>query len=264
MTRTPDQIMEQLLEADRLWLFLDYDGTLVDFAPTPEHAVPDPEVVAIVERLTRCRQVRVAVISGRRLSQVQQLMPIPNILLGGTYGVELQTRHGEIVYRAKFNTVRPILEELKSRWLPSIARRQGFFLEDKGWALALHARFAADADAEQVLSSARAAAVELATSPEFRLLHGERFIEVAPAIAHKGRTVAYVLERFPWSDALPCYLGDDNKDEEAFEIVKTCEGVAMLVAAEPRTTYADARLASPQQAQHWLNQLAELLSAKGN
>ncbi len=263
MTCTPDQIMEQLLEADRLWLFLDYDGTLVDFAPTPEHAVPDSEVIALVEQLTRRQQIRVAVISGRRLSQVQQLVPIPNVLLGGTYGVELQTRNGEIIYRARFSAIRPILEELKSRWLPSIARRRGFFLEDKGWALALHARFAADADAEQVLSSARASAVELASSPEFHLLHGNRFIEVAPAIAHKGHTVAYVLDRFAWPGALPFYLGDDDKDEDAFEVVNARQGVAMLVAPEPRTTHADARLASPQQARQWLNQLAVQLSAKG-
>jgi hypothetical protein len=37
---------------------------------------------------------------------------------------------------------------VKPRWERLIADRDGFFLEDKGWALAIHARFAADGEAE--------------------------------------------------------------------------------------------------------------------
>ena len=69
MTRSADQIMAQLLDHDRLWLFLDYDGTLADFAPTPEYVITDPDVISLVTRLTRCPRLRVAVISGRTLSQ---------------------------------------------------------------------------------------------------------------------------------------------------------------------------------------------------
>ncbi len=264
MTRSPDQIMEQLVAADRLWLFLDYDGTLADFAPTPEHAVPDPEVVTVVSRLVKCSRVRVAVISGRQLSQVRQLIPIPNVLLAGTYGVELQTLDGEIIRRVRLDAIRPVLDELKPRWLALIDRRPGFYLEDKGYALALHARFAADDEAARVLSAARASAAELASSGEFRLLEGYHFLEVGPAIAHKGRTVEYVLDRFAWRGALLVYLGDDDKDEEAFEVIKAHQGVAMLVAAEPRATNADSRLPSPQRTRQWLNTLAERLSLKAN
>ena len=262
MTCSPEQMMEQLLDAERLWLFLDYDGTLADFAPTPEHATSDPAVVAVVEHLAKCPGVCLAVISGRRLSQVQQLLPISNIVLAGTYGVELQMPDGEVVQRVEFNAIRPALEQLKPRWLAVIGRRRGFFVEDKGQALALHARFAADIEAEQVLSAARASAVELVSPREFRLLEGPRFVEVAPAMAHKGRTVEYLLERVTWPDALLFYLGDDDKDEEAFEVVKAHQGLAMLVAAGPRATRADGRLASPEEARRWLHELATRLTAR--
>ena len=37
-----ERINERLAQAERLWLFLDYDDTLADFAPTPEHVNSDP------------------------------------------------------------------------------------------------------------------------------------------------------------------------------------------------------------------------------
>ncbi len=260
MIHSPAQIMEQLLHQDRLWLFLDYDGTLADFAPTPEHVVADPEVISIVSRLVLCPRVRVAVISGRPLDQIRQLLPRSHIWLAGTYGVEVQTPSGEILRRAEWEVIRPALEQLKPFWQQLIADRTGFLLEDKGWALALHARFANDAEAAQVLWAAATSTVTLVSSGEFRLLHSQHFLEICPILAHKGRAVDYVLDRFAWPGGLPVYLGDDDNDEDAFEVIKARHGVAVLVAAIARTTLADTQLDSPQAARDWLNQLTERLS----
>jgi trehalose 6-phosphate phosphatase len=206
--------------------------------------------------------MRAAVLSGRTLSQIQQLLPVPNILLAGTYGVELQTFDGEIVQRAERSVIRPALEQIKPIWQQLIAARTGFFIEDKGWTLALHARFANASEADRVLADAGMSTLRLAASGEFRVLQGPRFLEVAPAIAHKGRTVDYLLDRFAWPGALPVYLGDDDKDEDAFAAIKAQQGVALVVAAIQRPTRADAQLVSPQAARAWLTELAEHLSAQ--
>jgi trehalose 6-phosphate phosphatase len=261
----PKEIEQRLAEANRLWLFLDYDGTLAEFAPTPEHVNPDPELVDLLTRLAEDPCFRVAVVSGRRLSHVQQLVPVPGILLAGTYGVELRLPGGERVDRSEYDIIRPALDSLKAQWGNLIAGRQGFFLEDKGWALALHARFAAENDTEWVLAEARRAATEAmgAASPGiFRLLGGHKFLEIGPGLAHKGRTVDDLLDRFPWPGALPLYLGDDDKDEKAFCVVKARGGIAVLVAAQPRDTEADWRLDSPQAARRWMETLAIRLAGR--
>jgi trehalose 6-phosphate phosphatase len=128
-------------------------------------------------------------------------------------------------------------------------------LEDKSWALALHARFAAEDEAERVLDEAREMATETASLGSFRLLGGHKFLEIGPTLAHKGRTVEYLLERYPWPGALPVYVGDDDKDEEAFGVIKAHGGIAIVVSRQPSPTQADCRLESPQAVRQWLEML---------
>jgi len=247
-----EKLDRRLAEARKLWLLLDYDGTLADFAPTPDDVNSDPELIDLLSRLAQDPRFRIAVISGRRLSHVRSLLPMPGIWLAGTYGVELQTPAEERVIRVSYGAVRPALEALKPSWEHLITGCEGFFLEDKFWALALHAPFAAEDEAETVLETAHRMAADAASSGPFRLLGGHRFLEIGPKLAHKGRTVEYMLRHYSWPGALPLYLGDDDKDEEAFGVVKSNGGVAILVAREARDTQADCRLESPQSVRSWL------------
>ncbi|MBC8262839.1 MAG: trehalose-phosphatase [Anaerolineales bacterium] len=255
MLCTSVRINGRLAQAERLWLFLDYDGTLADFAPTPEHVNPDPELIELLTRLAEDPRIRVAVISGRQLSHVKALVPVPGVLLAGTYGIELRTPEGERIKRVGYGDIRPVLDTLKPRWWRLITGREGFFLEDKGWTLALHARFADEDETEEVLAAARRLATKVASSGPFRLLGGHKFLEIGPRLAHKGQTVDYLLDRYPWPGALPLYVGDDDKDEEAFGTTKVRGGIAILVASGPRNTNADCRLESPQAARRWLRTL---------
>jgi trehalose-phosphatase len=255
----PEWIIERLSRARRLWLFLDYDGTLARFAPTPDHVEPDPEVIQLVTGLAQSPHIRVGVISGRRLSHVERLMPVPGALLAGTYGVEFQTPEGQRIERLDYDVIRPPLKALRARWSDLISDRRGFFLEDKRWAVAVHAGLADDEEAEMVLSLARRVAAEPALADLFRLRTGRKFLEVAPWLADKRLTVQYLLDRYAWEGALPVYLGDDEKDEGAFRAVGARGGIAILVAAETRDTRAHWRLDSPRIVRRWLEALPALL-----
>jgi trehalose 6-phosphate phosphatase len=243
-----------------LWLFLDYDGTLANFSPTPEQIQPDPELAELLGRLVRHPRLRVAIVSGRRLSDLLSLLPVPGLLLAGTYGVELLAPGCVVIDRLDLKALRPTLEALKPQWAALIAGRPGFFLEDKGWALALHARFAADAEADSIMSSARRVAEEAMARAEpglFHVVDGRRFLEMAPPSAEKGLAVTRLLDQCSWPGALPIYLGDDDRDEEVFKVVKGRGGIGVLVGPDARPTAADMRLASPQAARRWLERLLD-------
>lgn len=254
MDELTQAVRRRLSEAAGLWLFLDYDGTLADFAPTPDDIYPDETLIGLLRKLAKLPGLRVAVVSGRRLSHIQALVPVPGILLAGTYGVEMQLPEGEEVFQLEYEALRPVLEGLKPRWQALIDGRDDFYLEDKGWALALHARYASEEEAEEVLRTAERILSQEA--PEnFRVLGGHKFLEIGPQAAHKGKTVQRLLEQYPWPGALLVYFGDDDKDEEAFEVIQSNQGLAVVVASQPRLTRADFRLESPVQVRRWLEDL---------
>jgi trehalose 6-phosphate phosphatase len=255
MTSPLNAIRQHLSAGSSIWLFLDYDGTLSDFAPNPDVIESKPVVVELIRHLSQHPQLRVSVISGRRLEHVKKLVPLSGILLAGSYGIEICTQEGEEIYRADFGIIRPVLDWIKPRWDALINGKEGFYLEDKGWSLAIHARFADIDQALRVLSFAREFTNEIDHKEHFRVLGGHKFLEIGPITAHKGETVRYLLDRYPYHRALPVYIGDDDKDEEAFEVVLAAGGYAIQVASEERSTLASGRLQNPDAVIDWLKKL---------
>jgi trehalose 6-phosphate phosphatase len=249
-------ILRQVEQGVSLRLFLDYDGTLVPIARTPEQARPGAELLALLAELAARPRLRPAVLSGRPLASLQSLLPVAGLLLAGTYGLEVQWPDGQAAARVPLDGVRRIVEEVQAAWRALVNGRAGFMLEDKGAAIALHARFAAEDDAETVLPKARRIAEELAPTAGFRILGGHRFLEVAPQQAHKGRSLEWLLERWPAPGAGLAYPGDDDKDEEAFGVVLAHGGTPIVVGGRT-PTQATARLAGPDEVRRFLEALAE-------
>ena len=258
------RICGKINQAPSLWLFLDYDGTLADFAATPDVILPDEELIALVTALSERPDIRLTIISGRRLAHIQALLPVPGILKAGSYGLEMEGVSGNLVHHVEYDTIRPLLDELKGQWAQLLQGREGFYLEDKGWTLAIHAKDASEEEAAAVLPQARLQAQTLLDEQAgdlFRLLGGHRFLECGPQTADKKRAVESLLEigSRP-QDALLIYLGDDDKDEVAFEAIHAHNGLAVGVGDRMRESSADCWLPSPRAVRRWLR---ELLGAGG-
>ena len=246
----------RLASAQHIWLFLDYDGTLANFAPTPDDIIPEPDLISLISEIAANPRFRVTVLSGRKLDHICKLVPVKNTFRAGTYGIELILPDGSRLDRLEYHRIRPILEGLKPVWMGVIALREEFYLEDKGWTLAIHAKYAADDIARQVLAQAKAATLVQLPANEFVLLEGEKFLEVKPELASKFESVEYLMKRYPFEDdALLVYLGDDKQDEIAFQAVHRRDGVNVLVNPRSSTSCADIHLNSPAQARSWLRSL---------
>ncbi len=242
----------------RIWLFLDYDGTLVEFSPTPENREPEPQVVALLNSLSMKTWIKPAVISGRTLSDLQLLLPVPGVILAGVYGLEIQLPSDETLQRVDPGQFHTFLNKVRPEWQRIVAGKKGFFLEEKGMALALHAKYAQDSEAESILQLARDIIKRQPANPQIRVLGGHKFLEIAPALANKGQTVSYLMDSIPIPDARPLYIGDDDKDEEAFETVHSLGGKTIQVmnsAAFSRLANVDYVLDSPLAACQLLEEL---------
>ena len=124
--------------------------------------------------------------------------------------------------------------------------------------MALHARFAKDQEATDVLGKALEVATVQLPSGVFRVLGGHKFLEVAPRIASKRGTVAYLLSQYPLPRARLLYIGDDDKDEEAFPLIHEHGGIAVKVLQPSQLaqdTTADYLFQSPEETLRWLEAL---------
>ncbi len=148
-------ILRHLHGGGHLSLFLDYDGTLLPIAPTPEEAAPDGPLLELLNKLSQNPHIRLIVISGRPLEILRAWLPIHPIVLAGIYGAEIEIENTMLLRGISVDRCRPTIAKVQATWRRLIENREGFFLEDKGLAIALHARWAQTEEAHSVLEAAR-------------------------------------------------------------------------------------------------------------
>lgn len=73
----------------KLALLLDYDGTLAPIAPHPDLATLPVETKNILQRLSNISDVYIAVISGRSVENVRDMVGIEGITYAGNHGLEI-------------------------------------------------------------------------------------------------------------------------------------------------------------------------------
>jgi trehalose 6-phosphate phosphatase len=251
----PTEIKQRLHQTRPLWLFLDYDGTLANFAPTPDHIVPDKDLINNLYRLQKNPGVRIAIISGRRLGHIQKLLPVQGILLAGTYGIEIQDFEGKLIQRLDLEHIRQKISLIKPKLERVLEKTEGFYLEDKRWSLAIHARYADETSISNIFNKAYNLSKKLIAETGFQILGGDRFFEIAPKLANKGITVQFLIDQFPLTSALIVYIGDDDKDEQAFTTVKCLGGIPIVVSEDVRETEALLRFPSPEAVRKWITSL---------
>ncbi len=187
----------------RAGLFLDFDGTLSDIAPSPDEAVPREGIADLLEAL-QARLGRVAIVSGRPVAYLDALIP-SSIDIVGLYGLEWRsagvhhTLHEAEAWRP---VMRELVEDAMSEFGVGV-------VEPKGLSLTLHYR--SDHDLAKPIAdwsseAARATGVERRPAKHSFELH-------PPIHRDKGTTVTELAE-----DLDPvAYMGDDLGDLPAFD-----------------------------------------------
>lgn len=241
------EISRRVRAAKNIALFLDFDGTLVDFCSRPEQVKLSARTQAALRKLAGHRSVRVTIVSGRRHASLLQFIKTPRVSLHGLYGWE--NEKGVRLSRrsaGKISKARSIVARLPDQ-------APGIFIEEKGASLAVHFR---DASAE----AKRRACAELRKliarmRPHLRIIPAGNVWEVAPGhVQGKGPAVRNMLRDLGKS-FLPIYVGDDLTDEPAFKVLR--KGITVLVGSR-RPTNARFSLRNPAQVGVFLERLERL------
>jgi len=252
------EILGFIRDARRLFLFLDYDGTLVPLAPTPEEARPSPQLLEMIERLCALPETRVAVVSGRSIQDLKRFLPVFGLYLVGVHGLEIVYPTGETVVRGCKEDLQRWIDKLAEKLEVVLKGKRGFLIENKNIALAVHYRLADPHQATEVLRHLYREVEPLIREAGFIARSGKKVLEFCPAVGNKGDAVSFLLSQ--WPDAVPLYIGDDETDEDAFQAVAG-KGLGVLVAEHPRPTNACFRLQNPREVASLLEEICRLRSA---
>lgn len=222
-------------------LFLDFDGTLVDLAPTPDAVVVAADLPERLSRLSDRLTGRIAIVSGRGAREVAALLGDPPLVVAGSHGLETRAPDGRIDAPAA-----PATDDLVAAMEAFAAERPGLLVERKPFGAALHWRRAPAHERD-----AQALAADLAERHGLKLQPGKMVAELRPAGTDKGGAIAALMARPDWRSATPVFLGDDVTDEAGFRAVVALGGWGVLVGTH-RTTAATYRLADVAAVHAWL------------
>ena len=200
----------------RSLIALDFDGTLAPIVPDPEQARALPAAVAALRELTPLIGT-MAVVTGRpALTAVDyaSLRQVPGVVVLGHYG---RQRWSD----GRLDTPPPpeglaVAKERLPSVLAAAKAQDGIWIEDKGDAVAVHTRRAADPVA--ALDQVSGPLTRLAADTGLRAEPGRLVMELRPDGSDKGTALIALAAEHARSAVL--YCGDDLGDRPAFAAVR--------------------------------------------
>lgn len=227
-------------------LFLDFDGTLVELAETPDAIRVPPALPGLLRRLCSRLEGRLAIISGRAIADLERHLDCSGVAISGSHGLELRLSDG-----VRIPLAAPIdLAGLREKIERFAAQAAGLLVEAKPSSIALHYRQApGEAERAERFMSALAQKSGLALQP------GKMVIEIRPSGADKGDAVRALMAEPEFGGARPVVVGDDMTDEDAFEAAAAMGGTGILVGPL-RASAAAFRLPDVAAVERWLNEAA--------
>jgi len=243
-----EKILTRLKSAQSIFFFLDYDGTLTPIVPHPEQAILSEKTKTLLLALKRNPKFLLAIVSGRSLKDIRNLVGLKNIYYVGNHGLEIfMPRRGikQIISEEIFQG----LSRIRKRLNHLLKDVDGIYIEDKGCILAIHYR---NVDPGWVPSILKILAQEVKESVvPFSLSSGKKVFEIRPrSFVNKGTAVSEILRGMGPNGTLPVYIGDDQTDEDAFNALKR-KGMTIVVGV-PSNSLAHYNLKDPSEVHEFL------------
>src|ERR1700722_5697520 len=230
-------------------LFLDVDGTLIEFTDSPLDTFADADLKTLLGRVAERLGGAVALVSGRSIHYLDELFAPLCLPAAGLHGVERRkatgAMHGASFVDTQLNQVRSAVHAL-------VQDHPGTSVEDKGRTIAVHFRMAPqwEADVRRAL-----AAIAKPLGSNYHIQEGNMVLEIKPRGFTKATAIKAFMAEPPFSGRTPVFVGDDLTDQDGFQMVEDHGGISIAVGDRVRGQF---HLENPAAVRSWLQAIAAL------
>jgi len=219
-----DQDISKMLKTKkRMFLFLDYDGTLSPIVKDPSCAYLSNSVKKLLRQLSRKNNLVLGIISGRSLSDIKRRVGISSIVYSGNHGLEFYFRGKKILAEKLkslhyLNTLKLAKKELKG----ALSSIEGVVFEDKGLIFTVHYRKVKPQRVRKIKVLFKKAITPFLLDKQLKVTEGKKVLEIRPNIScSKADAVNFFQRQFKKKkNEVTIFIGDDLTDEDVFRELK--------------------------------------------
>lgn len=256
---TKKHIAEAFQNKNRVFIFLDYDGTLAPIVREPKAAKLPSATKKTLRQLAGKKKFILGVVSGRLLSDIKKRLGLKNIVYAGSHGLEIEYKKKRLLPKDKLQTKsKLVLKKAKSQLAKNLKGISGVILEDKGLILAVHYRKVALTKQKRVVKIFKELSKPFLSTKLLKIGSGKKVLELRPNIAFtKADSVNFFHKKFKKTkNDLTLFFGDDLTDEDVFKILKKPDlGVRIGLN---RSSQAKYYLSTPKQLSQYLRYISKL------
>ncbi len=255
-----DTVEANLSKRKNVNLFLDFDGTIAPIAPTPDEVKIPPEIITILEKMREYDHVFIAIITGRSVENVKDIVNLKNIHYAGNHGLEISgVKRTEIVSNAAqiVRSISKISDDLNKVLLTV----PGAWVENKSLTASVHYREVPPSHIPELNRLVGEITARYIDRGLIKLTRGKKVIEIRPNIKwHKGKAVNWMQKNIAKKRATNIYIGDDETDEDVFKTLNS--SVTIKVARDSKVkTEAHYYVNNPTEVRYFLQWLLDKVTS---
>jgi trehalose 6-phosphate phosphatase len=224
---------------------------MLDIADRPNAVTVPAPLHETLQRIRRSNGGALAIVSGRRLVDLDRLFAGTRFPAAGQHGVERRDARGNVT---RLEGVKERVAAAARRIQAEASGSEGVLVEHKGLTLAIHYRLAPHLH-DWVATVAQATSCRL--GDEFKAVQGKMIWEIRPSGKDKGVAIMEFMRETPFIGRVPVFVGDDATDEDGFIAVNAMNGNSVKVG--PGSSAARWRAQGAQNVRRWLADFATYL-----
>jgi trehalose 6-phosphate phosphatase len=251
---------KQILGSRALFLFLDYDGTLVPFKEKPTQVTTLEKTKKVLRQLQKNPAVTISIVTGRTLNDIKKRVDLRGVSYIALHGLQMQLADGSRFNWKLAEHARSPLKAIQRSMNRELKGEKGAFLEDKNFTIVLHYRLLPQKRIPIVKEKFITMVHKYDPEKILEVISGAKIVEARPKGWNKGKAIErFLTNSTEKSSTLIMYIGDDITDEDAFRVIGK-RGITIHVRNQSRRkTVAQYWVNNPDEVYRFLQSLARLV-----